>query len=53
VSEVSQNPVVLLDKTGGCIGFRPVKVMEKDLVEKFGKLDFANKPGDKRKSSED
>ncbi|GAB7330087.1 hypothetical protein MBLNU13_g01764t1 [Cladosporium sp. NU13] len=43
VAEVIQdtnNPVVLLDKTGAYTGFRPVKVMEEELIKKFGKLDF-------------
>lgn len=48
VIEDTNNPVVLLDETGRRVGFRPVKVMEKELVEKFGKLDF-NDPGTKRK----
>jgi ubiquitin len=52
VSDDTTNPVVLLDKTGQRVGFRHVKVMEKELVEKFGKLDF-NDPGPKRKFSED
>jgi hypothetical protein len=36
----TQNPVVLLDKTGKPTGFRRVKVMEQELIEKFGKLEF-------------
>ena len=40
VIEDTNNPVVLLDKTGGHTGFRPVKVMEEELIKKFGKLDF-------------
>jgi ubiquitin len=39
VIEDTNNPVVLLDKTGGHTGFRPVKVMEEELIKKFGKLD--------------
>ena len=38
--EDTNNPVVLLDKTGGHNGFRPVRVMEEELVKEFGKLDF-------------
>lgn len=40
VIEDMNNLVVLLDKTGGHTGFRPVKVMEEELVKKFGKLEF-------------
>ena len=40
VIEDTNNPVVLLDKTGGYTGFRPVKVMEEELIKKFGKLQF-------------
>jgi len=52
VSKDIQSPVVLLDKTGGRVGFRPVRVMENELVEKLGKLDLTSKPGSKRKASE-
>lgn len=40
VIEDTNNPVVLLDKTGGRTGFRPVKVMEEELIKKFGKLNY-------------
>jgi ubiquitin len=40
VIEDTNNPVVLLDKTGGHTGFRPVKVMEEELIKKFGKLNY-------------
>lgn len=40
VIEDSNNPVVLLDQTGEYTGFRSVKVMEEELVNKFGKLEF-------------
>lgn len=40
VIEDMNNPVVLLDKTGARTGFRPVKVMEEELIKKFGKLEF-------------
>lgn len=53
VIEDTKNPVVLLDQAGRRVGFRPVKTMEKELVEKFGKLDFNNRPGSKRKCAED
>jgi hypothetical protein len=39
VIEKTNNSVVLLDKTGGHTGFRPVKVIEEELIKKFGKLD--------------
>jgi hypothetical protein len=39
VIEDTSNPVVLLDQTGGHTGFRPVKIMEEELIEKFGKLE--------------
>lgn len=38
VIEDTNNPVVLLDKAGGHTGFRPVKVMEDELIKQFGKL---------------
>lgn len=44
VIEDTDNPVIVLDKTGGYSGFRPVKTMEEDLIKKFGKLDVAT-PG--------
>jgi ubiquitin len=37
----THNPVVLLGKTGKPTGFRPVKVMEQELVGEFGNLNFA------------
>lgn len=40
VIEDTNNPVVLLNKTGGYTGFRPVKVMEEELIKKFGKLNY-------------
>lgn len=40
VIENTDNPVVLLDKTGGHTSFRPVKVMEDELIKKFVKLEF-------------
>lgn len=52
VAEEIKNPVVLLDETGKRVGFRPVKVMEKELFGKFGKVDF-NEPGTKREFPED
>lgn len=36
VVEDTQNPVVLLDQTGQRVGFRPVKLMEKEIMEEFG-----------------
>jgi ubiquitin len=40
VIEDTNNPVVLLDKTGGYTGFCPVKVMEEELIKKFGELNY-------------
>lgn len=36
VVEDTQNPVVLLDQAGKRVGFRPVKLMEKEIMEEFG-----------------
>lgn len=38
--ENTNNPVILLNKIGGHTGFRPVKVMEDELIKQFGKLEF-------------
>jgi hypothetical protein len=38
VIEDTNNPLVLLDQAGGYTGFRPVKVMEEELIKEFGKL---------------
>lgn len=36
VIEDTQNPVVLLDQEGNRVGFRPVKMMEKEILDEFG-----------------
>lgn len=40
VIQGTESPVVLLDNAGKYSGFRPVKILENDLIKTFGELQF-------------